>query len=114
MFGKRTKTTEICAFTKLKNQAFLSVSDPEGLRWGQSGVRIFGQNGVIVENGLSKNDDYEREISGFQQHIFLNGIFCLMDRRLFLEHTLTHVYFLRTHSNTSFYLQYPGTAPESK
>ena len=33
--------TEIDAFTGTKNRVFLSVSDPGGLRWGQSGVRIF-------------------------------------------------------------------------
>ena len=34
--------TEMGAFTGMKNGMFLSKSDPEGLRWGQSGVRIFG------------------------------------------------------------------------
>lgn len=34
--------TEMCAFAEAKNRVFLSASDPEGLRWGQSGVRIFG------------------------------------------------------------------------
>ena len=34
--------TEIGVFTEVKKQVFLSASDPEGLRWGQSGVRIFG------------------------------------------------------------------------
>ena len=48
--------TEIGAFTEVKNEVFLNASDPEGLRWGQSGVRIFGSNEMIVENGLSKNN----------------------------------------------------------
>lgn len=48
--------TEIGAFAEANNRVFLSVSDPEGLRWGQSGVRILRKNGTIVENGLSKND----------------------------------------------------------
>ena len=62
MFGKHTKTTEIGAFMEAKNQVLLSASDPEDLRWGQSGVRIFGQNEVIVENGLSKNN-YKNGVS---------------------------------------------------
>ena len=33
---------EICAFVTAKNRVFLSASDPEGLRWGQSGVKILG------------------------------------------------------------------------
>jgi hypothetical protein len=40
MFGKHDKMTEIGVFTEAKNQVFLSVSDPEGLRWGQSGVNF--------------------------------------------------------------------------
>jgi hypothetical protein len=40
MFGKRHEMTEMCAFKKAKNGVFLSVSDPEGLRWGQSGVNF--------------------------------------------------------------------------
>ena len=52
--------TEIGALTWVKNQVFLSASDPDSLRWGQSGVRIFGSNEMIVENGLSKNDCEKR------------------------------------------------------
>ena len=53
---------------------------------------------MIVENGLSKNDYYEREIyglppieSGFLQHIFLNGIFHLKNCR-FLQ-AVQHIWF---------------------
>ena len=49
-------------FAEVKNHVFLSASDPEGLRWGQSGVRIFGSNEMIVENGLSKNN-YKKGVS---------------------------------------------------
>ena len=43
MFGKHDKMTEIGVFTEAKNGAFLNASDPEGLRWGQSGVRFSGK-----------------------------------------------------------------------
>ena len=53
---------------------------------------------MIVENGLSKNDYYERGIyglplleSGYLQHIFLNGIFYLKNCR-FLQ-PVQHIWF---------------------
>ena len=64
---------EIGVFTEVKNQVFLSASDPEGLRWGQSGVRIFGSNEMIVENGLSKKDYYE---GGYTDYHSSNPDFC--------------------------------------
>ena len=65
--------TEMCAFMEVKKRVFLSASDPEGLRWGQSGVRIFGSNEMIVENGLSENDYCDE---GYSDYHSSNPDFC--------------------------------------